>query len=133
VKKPQKRLTIKVSVVKVNEAQRVSGEKVKQEVVVADSKGKATVTLWETDKGLLNPQKSYQLNRLKIQSYQGKHHLVISISCVLSMTWKTSYKLLPSSDGDNDEEQLQGITIISGIRQPETINKNMTQLKKLQS
>ena len=88
MKKPQKRLTIKVSVVKVNEAQRVSGEKVKEEkeVVVADSKGKATVTLWGTDKGLLNPQKSYQLNRLKIQSYQGKHHLVISISCVLSMT-----------------------------------------------
>ena len=56
---PQKeRVTIKVTVVKVNEPQTVPGGKAKQDVVVVDSTAKATVTLWESNIGLLKLKKS---------------------------------------------------------------------------
>ena len=54
----------------------MAGGKLKQDVVVvADTTAKATVTLWEPDINILKPQKSYQLNRLQIRSFQGKNQL----------------------------------------------------------
>ena len=105
-------MTVKVNVLKVNEAQALNRGKVKQEVVVADSTGKATVTLLEPDVGLLKPHKSYQLNRLEIHSYQGKHYLAFPSAA--------SIEAPTSSDDDNDQEQLQCVTV-SGIRQLETV------------
>ena len=89
----------------------------KQKVVVADSTGKVIVTLWETDIGILKLQKSYQLNRLEIRSYQGKHHLSFPSAASVDeiSDIEDTIDPTPSSDDDNDEEHLQGITV-SGIK-----------------
>ena len=116
------RVNVKVSVIKVNEAQTVPGGKVKEEVIVADSTGKATVTLWVTDVGLLKQHKSYQLNRLEIRYYQGKHHLSFPSAASVDEISDVEDVIEPTnSDEDNDEEQLLNITI-SSIRQLETIH-----------
>ena len=128
------RVTIKVSVVKVNEPQTVPGGKVKQDVVVVDSTAKATVTLWESNIGLLKQQKSYQLSRLEIRSYEGKQYLAFpstpSIDEITDL--KETIEVTTSSD-ETDEEVLRGVTV-SGIKQLETVytcincNKNVHSL-----
>ena len=50
------------TLVKVNEAKELSSSKVKQEVVVADDTGKATVVLWGSDINTLLVNHSYKLN-----------------------------------------------------------------------
>ena len=60
-------VTIRVTVLKVNKAETVSGGKIKQEILVADSTGKATLTLWESNIDSLKLHKLYQLNRLQIR------------------------------------------------------------------
>ena len=52
-----------------------AGGKTKQDIVVADSTGKATVTVWEGNVGRLQERKSYKLNKLEVRSYQGKQYL----------------------------------------------------------
>ena len=59
------RVTIPISVIKVNEVQKV-GTKTKQDVVVADVTAKSTVILWGNDVNSLQQGKSYQLNRLQV-------------------------------------------------------------------
>ena len=59
------RVTIPISVIKVNEVQKV-GTKTKQDVVVADATAKSTVILWGNDVNSLQQGKSYQLNRLQV-------------------------------------------------------------------
>ena len=68
------RVSVRVTVVKINDVQKV-GSKSKQHLQVADSTGKATVTLWEPDTNSLQETKSYQLNRLEVRTYMGKKHL----------------------------------------------------------
>ena len=69
------RVTVRVKVVKVHEPHKLNIGKTKQDIVVADSTGKATVTLWEGDVGQLQENKSYKLNKLEVRSYQGKQYL----------------------------------------------------------
>ena len=91
-------------------------------MIVADSTGKATVTLWVTDVGLLKQHKSYQLNRLEIRYYQGKHHLSFPSAASVDEISDVEDVIEPTnSDEDNHEEQLLHITI-SSIRQLETIH-----------
>ena len=127
------RVTIRVAVIKVNEPQTVAGGKLKQDVVVADTTAKATVTLWEPDINILKPQKSYQLNRLQIRSYQGKNQLSFpsapSIDEIEEI--EDTIETFTSSDEENEEQQLEAVTV-SGIRQLETLyvcincNKSIT-------
>ena len=56
------RVTIKVTVIKVKDAQLVSKGKEKQEVIVADESGSISLTRWEQDIGKLTPNNAYQLN-----------------------------------------------------------------------
>ena len=124
------RVTIRVVVIKVNEPQTVGGGKLKQDVVVADATAKA---LWEPDINILKPQKSYQLNRLQIRSFQGKNQLSFpsapSIDEIEEI--RDTIETLTSSDEENEEQQLEAVTI-SGIRQLETLyvcincNKSIT-------
>ena len=60
------RVTVQITVVKVNEPQEVSGGKHKQEVVIADARGSTILTLWEADMNSLEVSKSYQLNRIMV-------------------------------------------------------------------
>ena len=70
------RVTIRIKVVKVNDALKV-GTKTKQDVLVADNTGKATVTLWESNINALKQSRSYQLNRLEVRVYMERKHLFL--------------------------------------------------------
>ena len=69
------RVTVRVAVVKVNEAQHVSKDKVKQEVIVADDSASTTLSLWGEDIGKLKENKSYQLNRMQVHKFLGQTQL----------------------------------------------------------
>lgn len=115
------RVTVKVHVVKVNDVLTTTGGKRKQEVIVADSTARATVTLWEADIGILKPQKSYQLNRLEVRFFQGKPQLTFpSVASVDEIDDIEDIVDEVTSDEDANEETLQGVTV-SGIRQLEKI------------
>lgn len=69
------RVTYKALVREVGEPQTVSGGKIKQEALLCDSTGSATITLREGDVGMLILGKSYQLNRVIVRGFLGKYHL----------------------------------------------------------
>ena len=111
---------MKVNVVKVSEPQSITGGKVKQKVHIANSTGRAVVTLWEQDVGLLESNKSYQLNCIEVRSFQGKHQLPFPTAASIDQISDVEDIVgTPTSDKDDDEE-LYGITV-SGIRQHETV------------
>lgn len=111
------RVTVRVSVLKVNEPQTLNGGKIKQDVTVCDATGKASLTLWGSDVGFLKPKKSYQLNRLEVRSYQGKYHLAFpSTISVDDISDIEDLDLITSDDdSDNGDDSLQSVTV-SGIR-----------------
>ena len=57
--------------------QEIMGKRRKQEVIIADVSGKATLTLWEQQIGRLDPEKSSQISSLRIivHRYLGEYHL----------------------------------------------------------
>ena len=58
----------------------VSGGKRKQNVIIADTTGSATLTLWESDIDKLQEQESYHLIKLIVRINQGQHYLSSPIS-----------------------------------------------------
>ena len=92
-------------------------------MIVADSTGRGTVTLWESDVGLLQPQKSYQLNQLEVHIYQGKYYL--SFPSSPSTDEISDVENIPeptTSDEDTDDEHLQEVTV-SGVKNLEAVYK----------
>ena len=65
------RATLNVTAIKVKSSIVVSNGKKKQDVVVADSTGQTTLTLWEQDVGMILEGKSYKLNRIQVHHYLG--------------------------------------------------------------
>ena len=63
------RATLQVTAQKVKDPVTVSNGKQKQDIIVADSTGHTTLTLWEEDIGMIVENKSYQLNRVQIHHY----------------------------------------------------------------
>ena len=125
------RVTIRISVIKVNEVQKV-GRKTKQDVVVADETAKSTVTLWENDVNSLQQGKSYQLNRLEVRMYMGKKHL--SFPSSLSKDEISNIDVIDSytSSSDEDEEQLQCVSV-SGIRELQSFHQCIHCYKSVKS
>ena len=119
------RVTIRVTVVKVNEPQTVGSNKTKQEVLVADTTAKATVILWGNDVGTLEQGKSYQLNRLEIRTYLTKRHLSFPSATSADEISDIEDVIEPTPSSDEEEECLQSVTI-SGVRQLETIYNCIT-------
>ena len=74
------RVTIRAKIVKAHEPQIVQTGKTKQDYVIADASGKSTLTVWESYINSLQPQSSYQLNRLLVRIFMGKHYLSIPVS-----------------------------------------------------
>ena len=58
-----------------NEPQLLSTGNKKQEILIADSTGKANLVLWEADINKVSEGRSYQLNRLEVQTYLGNTNL----------------------------------------------------------
>ena len=69
------RATLQVTAQKVKYPVTVSNGKQKQDIIVADSTGHTTLTLWEEDIGMIVENKSYQLNHVQIHHYLGKTEL----------------------------------------------------------
>ena len=69
------RATLQVTAQKVKDPVTVSNGKQKQDIIVADSTGHTTLTLWEEDIGMIVENKSCQLNRVQIHHYLGKTEL----------------------------------------------------------
>ena len=70
------RVTIRATVIRVHESQKVGEKKImKQDITIADPTATATITLWDKDVGVLEPNCSYKFNRLETRSYMGKAHL----------------------------------------------------------
>ena len=60
------RATLNVTAIKVKDSIILSNGKKKQDVVIADSTGQTTLTLWEEDVGMILQDKSYQLNCVQV-------------------------------------------------------------------
>ena len=117
---PQESVTVKVSTIKVHEPQTVTGGRVKQDMIVADTTGRATVTLWGTDVGLLKQQNINWID-LEIRHYQGKPQLSFpSVASIDEISDVEDVVEPTTSDEESDEEKLLGITV-SGLRNLETI------------
>lgn len=73
------RATLHITALKVKEPTRVSNGKRKQEIIMADSTGNITLTLWEQNIVILKENKSYQLNGVQIHQYRGKNELTFPL------------------------------------------------------
>ena len=115
------RVTVRVAVLKVNDPQTMTGGKAKQEVVIGDQSGKASLTVWEPNIGILKPNKSYQLYRLHIRQYNGKNHLSLpSLPSIDEVEDVESSINAYSSDEEAIQHEIKNVTI-SGVRQLETV------------
>ena len=115
------RVTIRVSVHRVNAPQTVGSNKTKQDVIVADETAKATVVLWGTDVETLKQGKSFQLNRLEVRKYLGKRQLSFpSVTSVDEISDIENLIELNTSSDDDDDEHLQSVTI-SGVKYLEKV------------
>ena len=99
-------ITIRATVLKVNESQTVGGNKTKQEVLVADTTAKGTIVLWGNDIGTLKQGKSYQLNRLEIRTYLTKRHLSFPSATSADEISDIEDVIEPTTSSDEEEECL---------------------------
>ena len=114
-------VTVRMTVLKVNDPQSVGGGKMKQDVVIADDTAKTIMTHWDTNIGLLKPLKSYQLNRLIVKAYQGNNQLSFpSVSSIDEIEDIEDVIEQFTSSEDEGDECLEAITV-SGIRKLETV------------
>ena len=55
-----------------SDPQVVGGGKTKQDVIIKDSTGSATLTIWENDVGSLKLGDLHQLNQVMVHTFKGK-------------------------------------------------------------
>ena len=115
------RVTIRAKIIKAREPQTVKTGKTKQDYVIADATGKATLTVWESYINSLQPQSSYQLNRLQVRIFMGKHYLSIPVSGTSFDEISDVENLDSDSDISEDEEEfLKHVTIV-GVQHLDTM------------
>lgn len=125
------KVTIKAKVIKVNEPQRISTGKLKQDIIISDDTGKCMVTLWEAYVNTLQLHKSYQLSRVSVRIFMGKHHISIPKTGSTIEDISDIENLDSDTDISEDEEQLKYATVI-GVQQLETVYICMNCKKTLQ-
>ena len=69
------RVTVRVTVIEMQEPRTVSNSKVKQDIMLADESDCVPFTLWGADVNLLKEGLSYQLNRIEYRPYNGRPQL----------------------------------------------------------
>ena len=89
-------VTVTATVITVNEPQKVSQGKMKQEVMIADETGTCAVHLWEEDVNMLIQGKTYLLNKLTIRTFMDTNHLAF-FQVELQHKRLTTYKMLSNS------------------------------------
>ena len=115
------RVTVRAKVIKVNEPQPVGTGKLKQDVIIADATAKSSVTLWESNVNVMQPQNSYQLNRVLVRIFMGKHHLSIPTAGSTIEEISDVENTAIDTDGSEDEEEiLESVTIV-GVQNLQTV------------
>ena len=116
------RVTVQAKVLKIHQSQRVGGKRVKQDITIANKTGRATLTLWDKDVGVMEANTSYQFNRLETRSFMGKQYLSFP-STVSSFDRIVDLPEVPDFNADScssdEEEDLISASII-GIKDLET-------------
>ena len=120
------RVTFSAQVAKVSEPCSVGAGKTKQEVLLCDASGSATLTLWEDDVNMLTENKSYQMNQLVVRSFLGKNHLsmppsgatIDEIEDLEEVKTPSTSSIAEESD---DPEHLSGV-VITGVQQLENVH-----------
>lgn len=116
------RVTMNVKVMKVHEPSKLSGGKTKQDIIVADSTGKATVTLWEDNIGRLQENISYKLNKLEVRSYQGKQYLSFPSTASQDDISDIEDSIdVFTSEEDDDNNLIEEVTVC-GIKELTTVS-----------
>ena len=112
------RVTIRAKIIKAREPQTVKIGKTKQDYVIADATGKATLTVWKSYINRLQQQSSYQLNRLQVRIFMGKHiyryqYQEVQISDIENLD-------SDSEMSEDEEEFLKHVTIV-GVQRFDTM------------
>ena len=96
-------------------------ENLKQDVIIADATAKSSVTLWESNVNAMQPQNSYQLNRVLVRIFMGKHHLSIPTAGSTIEEISDVENTAIDTDGSEDEEEiLESVTIV-GVQNLQTV------------
>ncbi len=74
-------VSVEIKVHSVEEKIEVKPDLWKQEVIVADGSASTKITLWQSDIGKLEPNKSYLINNVSVTSYKGIKSLSASYNC----------------------------------------------------
>ena len=115
------RVTFRAQVTRVGEPRTVGAGKKKQEVVLCDSTGSATLALWESDTDMLIEGKSYQMNRLVVRSFLRKTYLSMPPSgATIEDLQDVIHTSAPIME-DEDDECLANVTI-TGVQQLESLH-----------
>lgn len=115
------KVTVKVKVIKVFDPQTVSNGKIKQEIIIADETGKCVLTLWESYVNVLCLEKSYQLSRITVKVFMGKHQLSIPASGSTIEDVSDVEDLDIDSDISEDEDQYLTEVSVAGVQHLDTI------------
>lgn len=113
------KVTVRIKVIKLHDPQTVGTGKIKQDVTIADATAKATLTLWESNVKKLDNQKSYQLNRVIVRIFMGKHHLSIPPSGSSIDEISDVEDLSIDTDSSEEEEESVVAATIVGVQQLE--------------
>ncbi len=110
------KVNIEVKVVNINPPQVVGNKgNRKQDVILADSKDIATLTLWEKDINSLRLFQSYSFKRIVVREYNDNHYLLMPIS---GATVDKVYDILTIKDDtiENSDSVITNV-VIYGIKE----------------
>ena len=65
-------VSVVVKIMRVDDEEKLTNGKCKQDVIVADSTGSVTCVLWEGDIGMMEEKRSYRLQNVCVNSFRGK-------------------------------------------------------------
>ena len=70
-------VSVVVKVMRVDDEEKLTNGKCKQDVIVADSTGSITCVLWEGDIGMMEEKRSYRLQNVCVNSFRGNKFLSV--------------------------------------------------------
>ena len=106
------KVTVKVKVNHLDTPVIVSGGKRKQNVIIADTTGSATLTLWESDIGKLQEDESYHLIKLIVRIYQDQHYLSFPMSGATIHHIDDLQNVIEADTQQPMDETLHGVQVI---------------------
>ena len=117
------RVTVRVKVIRSNDPQTVGNGKTKQDVIIADATAKSTLVLWESKVQTLVNHKSYQLNRVLVRVFMGKHHLTLPpTGSTVAEVSDVENLHVDTDSSEEEDESVMGATV-TGVQ---TLDRNFS-------